>query len=412
MCSHSWNAARGALALAIIATIGRGAVVAQSATEASPAAGNVEVDPIKCWWRTSAGAVRVGEPFGVVLTCAVIENALNVVVPDQSKLEPAAIELPPFEVMGGTHFSDSRTADRRFFQYEYRARLIQDDAFGKDTPLPDLEIKYRIRTRAPDGSAVEGREQSYLLPPVSVRMLSLVPIDATDIRDTTSETFNGPDAQAFRANLLRVVATVLFSLGSVMALLVLVRLSGQSFRRGKITSQLASDAHVLRRAGRELAAVQRLREGDGWSEALVGRALTALRIVSTYALACRTIQVVAPEKTDTHEGHLGMRDVLRGTQVLVSSSVTPATVGHALAGAEPGTQRHADLEHLQTALARFGAIQYGRIGSSIDEAAVDESLEQSLALARRLRVQHLWPVKKLSALMGTATELGRRVWSR
>ena len=26
---------------------------------------NVEVDPIRCWWRTSAGAVRVGEQFDV-----------------------------------------------------------------------------------------------------------------------------------------------------------------------------------------------------------------------------------------------------------------------------------------------------------------------------------------------------------
>ena len=35
---------------------------------------NVEADPIRCWWRTSASAVRVGEPFTVVLTCAVVEN--------------------------------------------------------------------------------------------------------------------------------------------------------------------------------------------------------------------------------------------------------------------------------------------------------------------------------------------------
>jgi len=38
------------------------------------AAQNVETDPIQCWWRTSAGAVRVGEPFSLVLTCAVVEN--------------------------------------------------------------------------------------------------------------------------------------------------------------------------------------------------------------------------------------------------------------------------------------------------------------------------------------------------
>src|SRR5215208_5745982 len=33
----------------------------------------VEVEPITCWWRTSTSAVRTGEPFGLTLTCAVVE---------------------------------------------------------------------------------------------------------------------------------------------------------------------------------------------------------------------------------------------------------------------------------------------------------------------------------------------------
>jgi hypothetical protein len=411
--SQPWSTAGGALALAIFAAIGGGAVEAQSAAGVSPATANVEVDPIKCWWRTTAGAVRVGEPFGIVLTCAVIENELNVVVPDQSRLEPAAMQLAPFEVMGGTHFSDSRTTDRRFFQYEYLARLIQEDAFGRDTPLPDFDIKYRIRTRTPDGSSVEGRELTYILPPISIRTLSLVPGDASDIRDATSETFGGLDAQAFQANLLRVAAVVLFSLGTVMAMLVVVRPGRRLFGREDTTRQPKSDAVVLRRAGRELAALQQLREHEGWSEALAGRAMTALRIVGTYALAGRAIQIVAPRTTNSHAGHMAMRgDRLQDTQILVSGSITAATVAEALASTEPGSQRHARLEHLQTALARFVAIQYGRSGNSIDEAAADQSLEHGLAMARRLSVQHLWPVRKLNALTGRATELGRRVWSR
>ena len=96
----------------------------------------------------------------------------------------------------------------------------------------------------------------------------------------------------------------------------------------------------------------------------------------------------------------------------MSGSVTAATVEDALAGREPGSQRHSDLEHLRTALARFVVIRYGRNGSSLDEAALDESLDYGLALARRLSVQQRWPVKQLGALTGTATELGRRVWSR
>lgn len=413
MSSDARTTAGRVLALAIIATMAAGAGEAQPPAGAAPGTVNVEMDPIRCWWRTSAGAVRVGEPFAVVLTCAVIENALTVVAPDQSRLEPTALQLPPFEVIGGTRFADSRTADRRFFQYEYRVRLIKDDVFGTDAPLPELEIKFRIRTRTPDGSSVEGRELSYVLPPASVRVLSLVPSDASDIRDATGETFSDLDAQAFRANVLRVAAGLLFSLGVVMAILALVRLGRTFFRREETTRQLLPDTLVLRGAGRELGAVKRLREHERWSEDLAGRALSALRIVGAYALVRRTSQVVAPEQTQGHEGHLVLQGGwLRGRRILVSGSVTAATVGQALAGTDPGSRRYADLEQLQTALGRFAAVQYGRDGGRLDEAALDESLEHGLALARRLAVQHLWPVKKLNAMKGTATELGRHVWSR
>ena len=37
-------------------------------------AGEVESDPIRCWWKTDRTAVRVGERFGLTLTCGVIET--------------------------------------------------------------------------------------------------------------------------------------------------------------------------------------------------------------------------------------------------------------------------------------------------------------------------------------------------
>src|SRR5262245_50876087 len=86
----------------------------------SAAGQNVETDPLQCWWRTSAGAVRVGETFTVVLTCAVLETDAATVVVDQSKLEPSVVQFAPFEVQGGSHAADLNTDLRRFFQYEYR----------------------------------------------------------------------------------------------------------------------------------------------------------------------------------------------------------------------------------------------------------------------------------------------------
>ena len=96
-------------------------VGARSAAAAPAPAQTVEVDPLQCWWRTSAGAVRVGEPFSVVLTCAVVDTDAVKVVPDQGPLEPTAVQLAPFEVMGGTHHADLRADGRRFLQYRLPA---------------------------------------------------------------------------------------------------------------------------------------------------------------------------------------------------------------------------------------------------------------------------------------------------
>src|SRR3954465_9521138 len=196
---------------------------------ASPAAAQtVRTDPLQCWWRTSAGAVRVGEPFTVVLTCAVLETDAATVVVDQTRLEPAGGHFGPFEVLGGSHGADLRTDQRRFFQYEYRLRLIADGMFGKDVALPETKLTYKVQTTVGQKTALQGRDQTYVLPAQSVRVLSLVPADASDIRDTSSgETFSDIDQPAFRANLYTVVGSVLFVLAGLMALLGLVRL----FRR-------------------------------------------------------------------------------------------------------------------------------------------------------------------------------------
>src|SRR5205823_3492346 len=179
------------------------------ATAGFAAAQDVRTDPLQCWWRTSAGAVRIGEPFSVVLTCAVLETDAATVVADQSRLEPSVVQFAPFEVLGGSHGADLRTDQRRFFQYEYRLRLIAENMFGKDAALPETKISYRVQSKVGQKTAIQGRDQTYMLPPQSVRVMSLVPADATDIRDTRAETFGDIDQRAFRANLFTVIGTTL-----------------------------------------------------------------------------------------------------------------------------------------------------------------------------------------------------------
>src|ERR1051326_2926515 len=141
--------------LAACGTLAAATALAQQQTQTTTA------DPIQCWWRTSAGAVRVGEPFTLVLPSAVLGTGDVKVVPDQSKLEPAVVQFAPFEVTGGAHGVDLRTDDRRFFQYEYKLRVIAENLFGKDVALPETKLNYRVQSKTGQGTSIEGRDQVY-----------------------------------------------------------------------------------------------------------------------------------------------------------------------------------------------------------------------------------------------------------
>src|SRR5262249_55970315 len=161
--------------------------------------------------------------------------------------------------------------------------------------------------------AIAGREQTYLLPPVSVRVLSLVPADASDIRDSTAETFGDVDRRGFRANLLTVIGGVLFALAGLVAVLALVRLYLRSRRPARAADGLLGDGAILRGVGRELAAVQRQREDSGWTSELAARALAALRIVATYALGRKAARAIV-----SRPSHAGVNGSDAGGRLIVN----------------------------------------------------------------------------------------------
>ncbi len=371
-----------------------------SAGVAAPAAA-IDTDPIVCWWRTSASAVRVGQTFDVVLTCAVVDSGAMTVIPDESGLDATAMQLPPFEIVRGKHPADRHTADRRFLQYAYTLRLIAGDSFGKDIALPELQIAYQIQTRV-NGEAVKGRTLTYLLPTQSVRVLSLVPNDAPDIRDAGRATFDEIDARTFRADVLFVSAAVLFTIGGIIALAAVIRLVRGSWRARSATRPVVSDRRILRGVARELSAVRLEREAAGWTEALAGRAAAALRIAGAYALGRRVSQTVAADGANPQDGQLLVRSGhARRARVLVSSSVTAEAVTKALATNGSNPRQGEDLEPLQVALRRFTTSRYTR-AADLNPDALDESLDSATELLRRLAASHGW----LKAFTG-----GRR-WAR
>src|SRR5262245_38276362 len=141
--------------------------------------GEVESDPIRCWWKADRTSLRVGEKFGLVLTCSVIEAGPITVVPVLNQLEPGALSLTPFEVVSGVSHDDVVTPPWRYIQREYQVRLLSDGFFGQDVTIPALTVTYNLQER---GSGSQGRDQQYILPPLPMRILSLVPKSADDIR--------------------------------------------------------------------------------------------------------------------------------------------------------------------------------------------------------------------------------------
>lgn len=378
----------------------------------------VAVDPLQCWWRTSSGAIRVGEVFTLVLTCAVVENDSVKVVVDQSRLDPAAMQLPPFELVEGTHPADQRAEQRRFFQYEYRLRLINDALFGKDVKIPETRIAYRIQTRAGQGGWIEGREQAYVLPPQLIRVLALVPQDATDIREVPVSSFADIDALSFRAQALSVLGGVLIVLAILMAAVAVLKLISGYWKKKPTERQLLPDSVILRSVEQELSSIREKQLANGWTADLAVRALTNLRIVASYALQ-RPVNQSAVDATTNGNGSAGAL-VLRargnsGRKVHVSGTITAYAVAQerkrtAAAGTEDGYRSHR-LEHLENALADLTRICYGR-KDPLRPLFSDEALDQTLDVVRQLRAEHTWKARALESIRSRTGEVGRRIWAR
>jgi hypothetical protein len=332
---------------------------------------NVEVEPVTCWWRTSAAAVRVGEPFTVVLTCSLLQTEAARAIADESRLEPSVVQLPPFEVVGGTRAKDLTTAGRRFVQFEYRLRTITENVFGSPVALPSVEVTYRVESRVAGGDSVAGRDRAYALPPLTVRVVSLVPDTADDIREAPVATFAELEEVTSRGTIFRLAAGVLLGLG----VLVLALAVAGAVRRRRATQvpsrRMLSVASILREVRRELAAVQDQVRSSGWTSDLVGRGLAASRIVAAYA----TGRPVAQRST------AGVPT--SGEIVMTGPAGSGAAAWSSLATLED--------DELRDALAALTTALYARQPDFTPP--LDEALETMLRRADRLLAERPWAEK-------------------
>jgi hypothetical protein len=361
---------------------------AQTQPKRGPRPGEVESDPIRCWWKTDRSAIRVGERFTLVLTCGVIETTTIKVVPAVNQLEPGAVSLTPFEAVGGGRHEDVVVSPWRYIQYEYSMRLLSEGFFGQDVNIPPLTVTYNLQ--APGAGNTEGRDQTYVLPALPMRVLATVPRSASDIRDASGQTFANVESRRRRATGELVAASIAFAFAGVLAALALVRLAGRfRIRDPKVIRPLPA-ATVLRGAMSALRAARNDAARQGWNAPQMARAMAALRIAGSVALGRQVAQLPVANGKVERVGQLEVRrGLIRRRRVLLSGATTPATLLAAIENGN-GASARATLQPIMEALQAFSVAVYGRAGEA-DTIALNNAVDDAGAAVRRLWLRSLIP---------------------
>jgi hypothetical protein len=373
--------------------------------------GDVETDPIRCFWKTDRSTIIVGERFTVVLTCGIIDTDAVKAVPDFNQLEGSTIGLQPFEVIKSVRHEDVRDAPWRYIQYEYTARLIGEGLFGKDLDLPAVKLTYHIQSSEGGGST--GRDQTYQMPPLTMRIASLVPAKVTDIRDTSLTTFAEIEARRVRSTGEYVVAMIAFGFAVVLLGLAGVRVVGRYRVRTPAALRPLPLGAVLAGCLREAGRVQADAAG-GWTPELAARALAVLRIGGAVALGRPVAQTLVNAHVEAREGQIALgKGLFRPRRALVSNATTAGTIGRSLAsanGSQLDARAQALLKEFEDALTVLSTARYGRNGG-VDGPALGVAFEKGVDALQQLRAANRWPIRTIRSLTRQATEIGW-AWSR
>ena len=343
-------------------------------------AGRIESDAITCWWKTDTDAVRIGQPFALALTCDVADAETMRVVVDPARLDPAVIDVRPFEVLDGARRRDVPAPSRRSFQYQYRLRILSDEFFGRDVDVPALPLSYRVQTAG--GDTAQGPEQVYVLPALPVRVLSLVPVTATDIHDSPPDVFADIESRSVRAAVEFAVAGVFLVCTVTVGGLTAARAMRRSATDPKSAVPLPPRV-VVQACLREAERVQQ--EGaSGWTPDLMGRALSVFRIAAA-AASGRSIAETPVDRDDVPgDGQFALRrGAWRPQLVIVSASATAATVAASLGGDNLDPERRAALEDLAVPLQVLTDVQYGR-SEHASASVVGDAVASGIRGLRRL----------------------------
>ncbi len=216
----------------------------------------------------------------------------------------------------------------RYVQFEYAVRLLNDGYFGQDINLPALTVTYNLKSAGADSA---GRDQSYVLPALPMRILSLVPRAANDIRDASSLTFEEIESRRYYATAARVAASIALVFAAVFAVLAVLRFA-QRFRvRTPASARPVPAASLLAGCASALRGVQKDARAEGWTPELARRALPAMRVAGASALGRPIAQRRVAGDVASREGQVMVRTGRLGFgRAVLSASTTPSAIASAL----------------------------------------------------------------------------------
>jgi hypothetical protein len=334
-------------------------------------------DPIKCWWRTDKSGVIIGEQFTLTLTCGVIETRGTTVVPKLEQLEPGAVQLAPFELVSGKRHEDIQAPPWRYFQYDYTLRLLGQDSFGEDVDIPPLTVTYSLKSDV--AGAGQGREHMYVLPALPMRIQSLVPNKANDIRDSASESFAAATTRLSRASREFIAAGIFFGFSGLMLVFAAVHVIRRTRSQGQTRVPVVSDTRVVGACLKEIGRIQSEVQTTGWTPERAGSVLTVVRIGSAVAMGRRLAQAPLEPTAAVREGQIAVRKGMLGRErMAVSAAITPVAIER------HGVNGNALIADLSKSLFAFSAVRYARNGN-MDTPALNRALENTRNALQRLR---------------------------
>jgi hypothetical protein len=247
---------------------------------------------------------------------------------------------------------------------------------------------------------VQGREQTYILPVIPIRVASLVPSSETHIREAPATTLTNIAARQTRGSLMRTTGTIVFVIAGLLFVLALLRAFQQ--RRSataRVRTHLLRDAAVLAGVRRELREVQQQASRAGWNDSLAARALAALRVTTSYA-AGHPVAQRAVASDAQHDSQLVLRRPLGG-RVLVSGAATAAALLD---------RDSAVAQQLRLALTQLTSARYGR-ASQEGTRDLDGAIESGLSATSMVASKHTWLAQTFANLKRSAT-WRPRAWAR